>query len=75
MAYVGAVGIITSFPNCGEKHCVACDHWTGGRDIGYNGTAATSRSGAESFCALKKNNTFIDYAGTSSTTNSNNANK
>ena len=25
--------------------------------------------------ALKKNNTFIDYAGTSSTTNSNNANK
>lgn len=61
MAFVGAVGIITSFPNCGEKHCVACDHWTGGRDIGYNGTAATSRSGAEAFCVLNKNNTTPMY--------------
>lgn len=33
MAFRGEVGIITSFPNHNEKHCVGCEHWKGERDI------------------------------------------
>ncbi|HRU97406.1 hypothetical protein [Ruminococcus sp. XPD3002] len=61
MAFRGAVGIITSFPNHNEKHCVGCEHWKGERDITYGGTAATSKNGSQAFCVMRKNNTLPDY--------------
>ncbi len=58
MAGVGANGSVTVHPNCGEKCCVACEYWTGIREVTYNGTAATSRDGQSAFCTMKKENTF-----------------
>ena len=58
MAWVGAVGIVTTFPSSGEKLCVGCEYWKGERDITNNGTSATSRSGSDAFCVIKKNKNF-----------------
>jgi hypothetical protein len=54
MAGIGPNGRFTSHPNCGEKHCVACEHWTGARELSYNGTAATSLSSQGAMCTVKR---------------------
>ena len=58
MASIGINGIVTSHPNCGEKMCVACEHWQGERDVTFNGSAATSKSNRSAFCNMKHSNTF-----------------
>ena len=62
MAMIGQGGKITSFPNNGEKHCVACEHWCGARELSYNGTAATSISNQGAMCAIKRSVTYPNQA-------------
>lgn len=62
MAFLGPNGSVTSFPNSGEKHCVACEHWCGARELSYNGTAATSMSGHPAVCEIKRVNVFPQQA-------------
>ena len=56
--FVGTNGVITSFPNNGEKCCVSCEHWCGGREISYIGSAATSKSKESALCELKRTVVF-----------------
>ena len=60
--YCGQNGVITSFVNGSEKVCVTCEYWTGGRDITYNGTAATSHSSGSAYCIKKGSDTFPNAA-------------
>ncbi|MBE6846279.1 MAG: hypothetical protein E7508_11430 [Ruminococcus sp.] len=55
---IGPNGAVTTFPNCGEKTCVACEYWTGSRSVTYNGSAATSRDNKAALCTMKKSQTF-----------------
>lgn len=58
MAFIGQGGVVTTFPNTGEKLCVGCDYWKGPREIGYNGTAAISKGKEPALCVMKKGNTY-----------------
>ena len=58
MAFLGQNGKITTFPNNGEKMCVAWEYWCGARELTYYGSAATSLSGQPAMCEIKRANVF-----------------
>lgn len=58
MALIGQGGKITSFPNNGEKLCVACEHWYGARELTNMGNAATSISNQGAMCEMKRSVTY-----------------
>ena len=58
MAGLGPNGMVTTHPNCGEKICVGCEHWTGSREVTHMGFAATSKDSKPAFCKMKKGDTY-----------------
>ena len=58
MALLGANGVVTSFPNTGEKLCVACEYWTGRRELTNNGNSATSVNGEPAMCECKRDRVY-----------------
>lgn len=58
MAHLGPNGIVTSFPNTGEKLCVACEYWTGPRELTNSGYAASSLNGNPAMCESKRDRVY-----------------
>ena len=58
MALIGQGGRITSIPDYGEKLCVGCEHWQGGRDVTNMGMGACSRSNQGAMCVIKRSITY-----------------
>ena len=60
--WVGPGGIITTFPNGGEKLCAGCEYWCGGRDVTNLGTTATCRNNNSAICSMTNKETLPSFS-------------